>query len=168
MSDQPVCERFVHTDEPDMDWVCVCGHDTDWHNYGPSKPGGPCEACADLHRTGDTMSDPIERQITINRTDQGHGPVSACVNDAPGLMPIRLESNGYEIWLRWSEWDEIRDHVEHSAMIARPENLDNEYEVCNAGPGLVPYDAMPCILERGHSEDLGGSAHHSDRLGRRW
>lgn len=41
------CERFVHTEEPDMDWVCVCGHDTDWHNYSPSKPGGPCEACAD-------------------------------------------------------------------------------------------------------------------------
>lgn len=41
------CQRFVHTQEPDMDWVCVCGHDTDWHNYGPSKPGGPCEACAE-------------------------------------------------------------------------------------------------------------------------
>ena len=39
------CQKFVHTDEPDMDWVCVCGHDADWHNYGPSRPGGPCEAC---------------------------------------------------------------------------------------------------------------------------
>lgn len=44
------CRKFVHTDEPDMDWVCVCGHDTDWHNYGPSKPGGPCEACAEPAR----------------------------------------------------------------------------------------------------------------------
>lgn len=46
------CQKFVHTDEPDMDWVCVCGHDTDWHNYSPSKPGGPCEACAEAPVAG--------------------------------------------------------------------------------------------------------------------
>lgn len=55
------CARFVHTEEPDMDWVCVCGHDTDWHNYGPSKPGGPCEACAESNPAG-----PYTEQETTN------------------------------------------------------------------------------------------------------
>jgi hypothetical protein len=117
------------------------------------------------------MSDPIERQITINRTDTGHGPVSACVNDALELMPIRLESNGYEIWLRWSEWDEIRDHIEYCSPMTRPEAADpdavqsDEYEVCNASPDLVLGDAPPCVLERGHATN---GVHHCDRLGRRW
>jgi hypothetical protein len=130
------------------------------------------------------MSNPIERQITINRTDQGHGPVSACVvTDAAGLMPIRLESNGYEIWLRWSEWDEIRDHIEYCSPMARgegaidPDSVQTNtpgvearwypYAACKAMPGLVPYDYEPleCVLERGHGED---GVDHCDRLGRRW
>ena len=41
------CEKFVHTEESDMDWVCICGHDTDWHGMSPSNPGGPCAACAE-------------------------------------------------------------------------------------------------------------------------
>lgn len=53
------CQKFVHTQEPDMDWICVCGHDSDWHNLGPSNPGGPCEACADP-ALGEHSSNPRE------------------------------------------------------------------------------------------------------------
>lgn len=55
------CQKFVHTEEPDMDWVCVCRHDSDWHNLGPSNrtPGGPCEACADP-ALGEHSSNPRE------------------------------------------------------------------------------------------------------------
>jgi hypothetical protein len=54
------CQRFVYTDKPDMDWICVCGHDTDWHGMSPSSPGGPCAACAEAPAT------PYTEQETTN------------------------------------------------------------------------------------------------------
>lgn len=42
---------------PSMDWVCVCGHDSDWHNVGPNKPGGPCKACAAQESPSDGLVD---------------------------------------------------------------------------------------------------------------
>ena len=129
------------------------------------------------------MSDAIERILRINRADVGHGRLTVRVTDAPGVMPIMLSAEPPEgdepaVYLRWSEWDEVRDHIELCATMARPEPADptpnrldtpgmpdsvNAYALCGAGPGLVPYEPLPCVLERGHDAQV-----HIDRQGRTW
>ena len=122
------------------------------------------------------MTDPaIERTISIDSNDTGHGTLSASVKDHPGLMPIKISREGYNLHLRWSEWEEVRDHIEYCSTMMRLEPDAPEYTVCGAMPGLVPYDALPCILEAGHGDLAAvepdepiGTAHHFDRLGRSW
>lgn len=102
------------------------------------------------------------------------GVLSADVTDAYGLKPIVFHRNGQNVHLTWSEWAEVSDHVEYCRGI-RPIIADEEeaYPLCGVGPGPVPYQALPCVLERGHglgdgNPDQIGLTAHCDRLGRRW
>lgn len=100
------------------------------------------------------------------------GVLSVDVTDAYGLKPIVFHRSGLNVHLTWSEWAEVSDHVEYCRGI-RPELAEeavepanpNAYALCGAGPEWrVSYDSLPCVLERGHPDDV----RHCDRLGRRW
>lgn len=114
----------------------------------------------------------LEKTVRLTDAGNGHKPLSATVTDAYGAMPIRITRGEHTVHLRWSEWDEIRDHIELAmpGMKPEPTAAAAEYTVCGDTPDQVPYDALPCILEEGHDTSTTNSApsHHSDRRGRRW
>lgn len=114
------------------------------------------------------------RSLVVGVPDIGHDDLTVDVNEGTnGLMPIRIMRKDDVVHLRWSEWEKVRDHVEYCATMMKPEPVEitqsgDPWEACGASPGLVPYEGLPCILERGHGDPLHGDPHHVDRRGRRW
>ena len=101
------------------------------------------------------MTDAIERIIRIHRTDQGHEVLTAIVTDAYGLMPVRVAVGGeHTIHMTWSEWGEVRDHVD----ACKPATWDaiDAAEPTDACPYRVDEDEAtgdpggPCVLQAGH------------------
>lgn len=106
----------------------------------------------------------IVKTVELHNANSGHKPVEVNVNDRYAAMPIRIARGDQAVQLRWSEWDEVRDHVETAMPSMKPDD-DDVYAVCNALPGLVPYVGLPCILEDGHDSTY---PLHIDRRGRSW
>ena len=125
------------------------------------------------------MSDPIERILRVHRSERGHGVLTATVADESGLMPIRLTVAaiaGIEqsVHMTWSDWAEVRDHVEGCRPPAVELNVPNpdgpgpSYVGCGE-PHHQGTDAPRCVLAMGHLL-IPGSVHkaHVDMYGERW
>lgn len=92
-------------------------------------------------------------------------PVPILIQFAPaGSEP------GRAIGLRWSEWDEVRDHIEHCANISRPDPVSTTlpYVACGETPGNA---AGPCVLVDGHRDGVepeNDGYDHVSMTGYRW
>ena len=106
----------------------------------------------------------VEKSVRIGRSLTGHEDVVVTVTDAYGAMPVRVKRGDHVVHLTWSEWGEVSAHV--GQCMPLPEAAVDQAEVATCASriaGLVPYEPLPCVLERGHEVAL-----HCDRLGRRW